>query len=60
MSRAKEVHMKQFKRTRGSHDSLRGVLGSGHLSSLTSPTKMIFDEFDTLNANDELLLHECV
>ena len=60
MSGAKEVHVKQFKRATGSHDSLRGVLESGHLSSLTSPTRMIFEEFDTLNANDVLLLRECV
>ena len=60
MSGAKEVHVKQFKRTSGSQDSLRGMLGSGDLSSLTSPTKMIFEEFDTLDANDMLLLRECM
>ena len=57
MSRAKEVHVKQFKRTSGSHDSLRGMLGSGHL---TSRTKVIFVEFDTLDPDDVLLLHKRV
>ena len=56
MSGAKEIHVKQFKRRGGSHDSLRGMLGSGHLSSLTSPAKMVFEEFDTLDANAVLLL----
>ena len=36
------------------------MLGSGDLSSLTSPTKMIFEEFDTLDVNDMLLLRERV
>ena len=44
---------------RSSHDSLRHVLGSGHLSGLTSTTEVILDEFDTLDANDMLLLDEC-
>lgn len=35
------------------------VLGSGLLSSLKSTAKVIFDEFDTLDANDVLLLDEC-
>ena len=52
--------MKQFKWSTGSHDSLRGMLGSGDLSSLTSPTKMIFEEFDTLDANEMLFLRESV
>ena len=43
----------------GGHDCLRGVLGSGHLSSLTSTTKVIFNEFDALDANDVLFLDEC-
>ena len=55
-----QIHVKQFKRMRGSHDILRGMLGSGDPSSLTSPTKMIFEEFDTLDANDMLLLRECM
>ena len=60
MSGAKEVHVKKFKMMSGSHDSLRGMLGCGHLSSLTSPTKMVFKELDTLDANDVLLLRECM
>ena len=56
MSGAKEVHVKSFKGTSVSRDSLQGMLGSGHLSSLTSPTRMIFEEFDTLDANDMLLI----
>ena len=62
MSRAEEIHMKEFKGTRSGHDSLRGMLGSGDLSSFTSPspTNMVFEEFDTLDANDMLLLHECM
>ena len=60
MSGAKEVHVKQFKSTSGSHDSLRGMLGSGHLSILTSPAKMVREEFDTLDADDMFLLRERV
>ena len=60
MIRSEEVHVKQFEWTSSGHDSLRGMLGSGDLSSLTSPTKMIFEEFDTLDANDMLLPHECM
>ena len=52
--------MKQFKWTSGSHDSLRGMLGLGHLSSFTSSAQVILEEFDILNANDMLLLRECV
>ena len=36
------------------------MLGSGDLSSLTSPTKMIFEEFDTLDAYDMLILRKGV
>ena len=60
MSRAKEILVKQFKWTSGSHDSLQGMLGLGHLSSFTSSTQMVLEEFDTLDANDILLLRECV
>ena len=60
MIRTKEIYVKQFKWSSGGHDSLRGMLGLGHLSSLTSPTKMVFEEFDTLDANDMLLLRECM
>jgi hypothetical protein len=35
------------------------MLGSGHLSRLTSTTQMIFDEFDAFDANDVLLVDEC-
>ena len=59
MCRTKKIHMKQFKGTSSSHDFLRGVLGYGHLSRLTSTAKVILDEFYALNANDVLLLDEC-
>ena len=32
------------------------MLGLGHLSSFTSPTQMVLEEFDSLDANDVLLL----
>ena len=60
MSGAKDIHVKQFEWTRGSHDSLRGMLVLGHLSSFTSSTQMVLEEFDALDANDMLLLRERV
>lgn len=52
--------MKQFQWTSGSHNGLGGMLGSGHDSRLTSPTQMILEEFEALDANDMLFLYECV
>ena len=60
MIRAKEVHVKQFKWTSGSHDSLCEMLGLRHLSSFTGSAQVILEEFDILNANDMLLLRERV
>ena len=36
------------------------MLGLGHLSCFTSSTQVILEEFDTLDANDMLLLRERV
>ena len=36
------------------------MLGLGYLSSFTSSTQMVLEEFDTLDANDMLLLRERV
>ena len=60
MVRTKEVHVKQFEWSSSGHDSLRWMLGLGHLSSFTSSTQVILEEFDTLDANDMLLLCEHV
>ena len=60
MVRTKEIHVKQFKWSSGAHDSLCWMLGLGHLSSFTGSAKVILEEFNILNANDMLLLRECV
>ena len=60
MIRTKEIHVKQFKWSSGSHDSLRWMLGLGHFSSFTGTTQVILEEFDILNANDMLLLRKRV
>ena len=36
------------------------MLGLGHLSGFTSSTQIVLEEFDTLDANDMLLLRERV
>ena len=36
------------------------MLGLGHLSSFIGSTQMVLEEFDTLDANDMLLLRERV
>ena len=60
MIRTKEIHVKQFKWASGGHDSLRWMLGLGHLSSFTGSAQVILEEFDILNANDMLLLRKRV
>ena len=56
----KEIHVKQFKWSSGSHDSLHWMLGLGHLSNFTGSAQVILEEFDILNANDMFLLRERV
>ena len=60
MIRTEEIHVKQFKRSGGSHDSLRWMHVLGHLSSFTGFAQVILEEFDILNSNDMLLLRERV
>ena len=60
VSRAKEIHVKQFKWSSSGHDSLRWMLILCHLPSFTGSAQVILEEFDILNANDMLLLRKRV
>ena len=60
MIRTKKIHVKQLKWSSSGHDSLRWMLGLGHLSSFTGSAQVILEEFDILNANGMLFLRERV